>query len=320
MSSLNEMAVFAKTVTTASLSAAARELGVSTAAVSRKLASLEARLGVRLLNRTTRRIALTDEGARYYEACVRILAEIEEAEAQAAARRLEPQGILKVALPATFGHKHIAPLIPEFSRRYPSIQLTLSLSDRAINVIDEGFDLAIRIAELQDSSLAARKLAPNPRVVCASPAYLVRHGTPEVPADLVRHSCLTITEFQMTWDYKDPQGKSGSVRVSGGYACDSWEVLRVWAVAGLGIALKSLWDVRRELEDGSLVRLLPDYTFGSDVGIYAVYPHRRFLPAKTRVFIDFLAESFGPERRWDQPQPVPRKRRSSDARQAQTTG
>jgi DNA-binding transcriptional LysR family regulator len=227
---------------------------------------------------------------------------------------------LKVALPATFGHKHIAPLMPEFAKRYPGIRLALSLSDRWINVIDEGFDLAIRIAELQDSSLAARKLAPNPRVICASPAYLVRHGTPETPADLVRHKCLTITEFQMTWDYKDPQGKSGSVRVSGNYACDNWEVLRVWAVAGLGIALKSVWDVRRELEDGSLLRLLPGYTFGSDVGIYAVYPHRRFLPAKTRVFIDFLAESFGPERQWDQPQPVTRKRRSSDLRQSQTTG
>ena len=319
MSSLAEMAVFVKTVTTTSLSAAARELGVSTAAVSRKLAALEARLGVRLLNRTTRRISLTDEGARYYEACVRILAEIEEAEAQATARRLEPQGILKVALPATFGHKHIAPLIPEFSRRYPGIQLALSLSDRWINVIDEGFDLAIRIAELQDSSLAARKLAPNPRVVCASPAYLARHGTPQTPADLIRHNCLTITEFQMTWDYKDPLGKSGEVRVAGRYACDNWEVLRTWAVAGLGIALKSVWDVRRELEEGSLVRLFPDYTFGSDVGIYAVYPHRRFLPAKTRVFIDFLAESFGPEGQWDQPVPTPRKRRPGEVLRSRET-
>ena len=234
---------------------------------------------------------------------MRILAEIEEAEAQATARRLEPQGILKVALPATFGHKHIAPLIPEFAKRFPGIQLALSLSDRTINVIDEGFDLAIRIAELQDSSLAARKLAPNPRVVCASPAYLARHGTPEAPSDLAQHNCLTITEFQMTWDYKDPEGKPGAVRVSGRYACDSWEVLRVWAVAGLGIALKSVWDVRGEIEDGSLLPLLPGYAFGSDVGIYAVYPHRRFLPAKTRVFIDFLAESFGPERHWDQPRP-----------------
>lgn len=311
--SLNEMMVFTKVVATSSLSAAGRELGVSTAAISRKLAALEARLGVRLLNRTTRRIALTDEGARYHEACVRILAEIEEAEAEATARRVEPQGILKVALPATFGHKHIAPLIPEFARRFPGIQLALSLSDRAINVIDEGFDLAIRIAELRDSSLAARKLAPNPRVVCASPAYLARHGTPKTPADLAQHNCLTISEFQMTWDYKDPQGKTGAVRVSGRYACDNWEVLRIWAIAGLGVALKSTWDVRRDLEQGLLIPLLPGYAFGSEVGIYAVYPHRRYLPAKTRVFIDFLAESFGPERRWDEPQPIGDNRRPPGA-------
>jgi len=298
---LEEMTVFTRTVAAASLSAAARELGVSTAAVSRKLAALEARLGVRLLNRTTRRIALTDEGARYHEACVRILGEIEEAEAEAAARRVEPQGILKVALPASFGHKHIAPLIPDFAQRFPGVQLALSLSDRTVNVIDEGFDLAVRIAELQDSSLAARKLAPNRRVVCASPAYLARHGIPQLPADLASHNCLTITEFPMTWDYKDPDGNPGSTRVSGRYACDNWEVLRDWAVAGLGIALKSTWDVQGHLEDGSLVPLFPGFTFGSDVGIYAVYPHRRYLPAKTRVFIDFLAESFGPEPYWDQP-------------------
>ena len=298
------MTVFAKTVGNGSLSAAARELGVSTAVVSRKLGALEARLGVRLLNRTTRRIALTDEGARYHEACLRILAEIEEADAEAAARRVEPQGVLKVALPASFGHKHIAPLIPHFAERYPRVHLALRLSDRTVNVVDEGFDLAIRIAELQDSSLAARKLAPNRRVVCASPTYLLRHGTPDTPHDLVKHNCLTTTEFHMNWDYKDPDGNPGSVRVSGRYACDNWEVLRDWAVAGLGVALKSTWDVRRDLENGSLVPLLPGYIFGSDVAIYAVYPHRRYLPAKTRVFIDFLAESLGPEPYWDLPQPA----------------
>ena len=301
MADLYEMSIFAKTVGAGSLSSAARELGVSTAVVSRKIASLEARLGVRLLNRTTRRIALTDEGGRYHEACVRILSEVEEADAAAAARRVEPQGVLKVALPAAFGHLHIAPLVPHFAERYPKVQLALSLSDRTINVIEEGFDLAVRIAELQDSSLAARMLAPNRRVVCASPQYLRDHGTPGTPRDLVKHNCLTATDFDMNWDYTDPVGKSGSVRVSGRYACDNWEVLREWAVAGLGVALKSTWDVRHLLEDGSLVPLLPGYTFGGDVAIWAVYPHRRYLPAKTRVFIDFLAESFGPEPYWDRP-------------------
>jgi DNA-binding transcriptional LysR family regulator len=299
--SVYEMSVFAKVVSSGSLSAAARDLGVSTAVVSRRLAALEARLGVRLVNRTTRRLALTDEGASYHEACARILAEIEDADAAAAAKRVEPQGLLKVALPASFGHKHIAPLVPPFAARFPKIQLAFSLSDRTVNMIEEGYDLAIRIGELEDSSLAARKLAPNRRVVCASPEYLRRHPAPRKPMDLQQHNCLTTNDLQMNWEYKGPDGKRGVVRVSGHYACDNWEVLREWAMAGLGVALKSTWDVRRQLEDGSLVPLLPGYDFGTDVAIYAVYPHRRYLPAKTRVFIDFLAESFGPEPYWDQP-------------------
>jgi len=299
--SIQEMAVFARVVGAGSLSAAARELGLSPALVSRRLAALESRLGVRLINRTTRSLHLTDDGATYYEACARVLADIEEADATVSAGRVEPRGTLRVALPASFGLQHIAPLIPRFAERYPKVQLALSLSDRAVNLIEEGFDLAVRIAHLEDSSLTARKLAPNRRVVCASPAYLARHGTPRTPEELARHNCLTTTDFAMNWDYKGPDGKPGSVRVTGRYACDSWEVLREWARAGLGIALKSTWDVHRLLADGSLVEVCPGYTFHSDVAIYAVYPSRRFLPAKTRVFIEFLAESFGPDPYWDQP-------------------
>lgn len=310
--SLYEMTVFSKVVAAGSLSAAARDLGVSTAVISRRLATLEARLGVRLVNRTTRRLALTDEGASYHEACVRILGEVEDADAAAAAQRVEPQGILKVALPASFGHKHIAPLIPPFAARYPKIQLALSLSDRTVNMIEEGYDLAIRIGELEDSSLAARKLAPNRRVVCASPGYLARHPAPLTPDDLQRHNCLTTIDLQMNWEYKGPDGRRGVVRVSGDYACDNWEVLREWAMAGLGVALKSTWDVRRQLGDGLLVPLLPGYDFGTDVAIYAVYPHRRYLPAKTRVFIDYLAESFGPEPYWDQPAGQAASKRTSN--------
>jgi DNA-binding transcriptional LysR family regulator len=313
--SLYEMSVFAKVVAAGSLSAAARDLGVSTAVVSRRLAALEARLGVRLVNRTTRRLALTDEGAGYHEACTRILGEIEDADAAAAAKLVEPQGLLKVALPASFGHKHIAPLVPPFAARYPKVQLAFSLSDRTVNVIEEGYDLAIRIGELEDSSLAARKLAPNRRVVCASPEYLTLHDAPRTPDDLQRHNCLTTNDLQMNWEYKGPDGRRGAVRVSGRYACDNWEVLREWAIAGLGIALKSTWDVRRQLGDGALVPLLPGYDFGTDVAIYAVYPHRRYLPAKTRVFIDYLAESFGPEPYWDRPavQPAPKRTKSRAA-------
>lgn len=304
--SFAEMVVFAKVVAAGSLSAAARELGLSPAVVSRRLAALEQRLGVRLINRTTRSLHLTDEGATYFDACARLLAELEEAESAVSAGRVDPKGPLKVALPASFGHRHIAPLIPKFAERYPNVQLALTLSDRNVNLIEEGYDLAIRIADLEDSSLAARKLAPNRRVVCASPEYLRRHGTPRHPPELVRHNCLS-TAFTATWEYRDPHGVPGSVRVSGRYACDNWEVLREWALAGLGIALKSTWDVRAQLEDGSLVPLFPGYTFDTDVAIYAVYPHRRFLPAKTRAFIEFLADSFGPEPYWDRPSAAARE-------------
>src|SRR3954466_372319 len=201
---LAEMGIFAKVVAAGSLSAAARELGVSTAVVSRRLAALESRLGVRLINRTTRTLHLTDEGARYHDACARLLAEIEEADAEVSAGRAEPRGPLRVALPAAFGHLHVAPLIPRFAARYPNVQVGLSLSDRNVNVIDEGFDLAVRIADLADSSLAARKLAPNRRVVCASPEYLRKHGTPRTPEELAQHNCLTTTDFSMNWDYRDP--------------------------------------------------------------------------------------------------------------------
>jgi DNA-binding transcriptional LysR family regulator len=300
----NEMAVFAKVVTSGSLSAAARELNLSPAMVSRRLAALESRLGVRLVNRTTRSLHLTDEGASYYESCARVLSEIEAAEAAVSAGGNKAQGVLRVALPASFGNQYVAPLVPQFAARYPAVQLSLSLSDRNVNLIEERFDLAIRIAQLTDSSLAARKLAPNRRVVCASPDYLRRHGTPRTPDELGRHNCLLAGDFTATWEYKDPEGKAGAVRLTGRYVCDNWEVLREWALAGLGIALKSTWDVRRHLENGSLVSLFPGYTFDTDVAIYAVYPHRRHLPAKTRAFIEFLADSFGPEPYWDQPRAV----------------
>jgi DNA-binding transcriptional LysR family regulator len=295
----NEMAVFAKVVASGSLSGAARDLGLSPAMVSRRLAALEARLGVRLVNRTTRSLSLTDEGANYYESCARVLAEIDDANAAVSAGRQEPRGTLRVALPAAFGNQYVAPLVPQFAERYPAVQLALSLSDRTVNLIEEGFDLAIRIAALEDSSLAARRLAPNRRVLCASPEYLRRHGVPREPADLAQHNCLLASDFEGSWEYKDPGGKAGAVRVSGRYVCDNWEVLREWAVAGLGIALKSTWDVRRHLESGALLPLLPGYSFDTGVAIYAVYPHRRHLPAKTRAFIDFLGDSFGPEPFWD---------------------
>src|SRR3954464_10107149 len=203
---LAEMSVFSRVVATGSLSAAARKLGISPAMVSRRVAALEARLGVRLINRTTRSLHLTDEGASYYDNCSRLLSEIEEADAAVSAGRVEPRGPLKVALPASFGHLHVAPLIPRFAARYPNVQLLLSLSDRNVSVIEEGFDMAVRIAKLADSSLAARRLAPNHRVVCASPDYLSVHGRPRSPEELAGHNCLTTSDLSMSWEYVGPDG------------------------------------------------------------------------------------------------------------------
>jgi len=295
------LTAFARVVETGSFARAAERLDVSVSAVSRQVAELESHLGARLLNRTTRRLSLTESGQAFYERCVQLLADLEEAEAAVSAATLDPRGTLRLTTGTTFGARYVAPVIAAYQALHPRVRFDIDLSDRIVDVVEEGFDLAVRIARLADSSLAARKLAPNHRVVCASPEYLARHGAPRSPEDLAGHICLTTSEFVMNWDYIDPDGAPGSVRVTGRHACDNWEVLREWALAGLGIALKSTWDVREQLENGSLVSLFPGYTFDSDVAIYAVYPHRRLLPAKTRAFIEFLADSFGPEPFWDRP-------------------
>ena len=266
--SLQEMAVFARVVGAGSLSAAARDLGVSTAVVSRKLAALESRLGVRLINRTTRSLHLTDEGASYLRSLHPVLAEIEEADAAVAAGRGEPQGALRVALPASFGNQHVAPLIPRFAARYPE-GAARAQPFRPQRQRDRG-RLRPRGAHRRAGGFLARRAQARaqpargvrqPRRTCAATA---RRARPRI--------CRSTTasprsDFTMNWDYRDPDGKPGSVRVTGRYACDNWEVLREWALAGLGVALKSTWDVRRHLEDGSLVALLPGYTFASDVAI-----------------------------------------------------
>ena len=300
--SLYEMSVFAKVVAAGSLSAAARDLGVSTAVVSRRLAALEARLGVRLVNRTTRRLALTDEGASYHEACARILGEIEEADAAAAAKRVEPQGLLKVALPASFGHKHIAPLVPPFALRYPKIQLAFSLSDRTVNMIEEGYDLAIRIGELEDSSLAARKLAPNRRVVCASPDYLRRHRAPRTPADLQQHNCL---HHQRPADELGIQGdptasaawcaSPATTPATTGKCCANgrWPAW-AWRSSPPGTCAGS-WRKARWSRCCRALNSAPTSPSMRSIRTAATCRQRRACSST------ILAESFGPEPYWDQP-------------------
>ncbi|WP_035266086.1 LysR family transcriptional regulator [Ahrensia sp. 13_GOM-1096m] len=297
MSNFGDLEIFARVVGAGSMSAAGRELGLSPAVVSKRLRRLEDRLGTRLLQRTTRQIALTEAGQGFYERVVAILAGIEEAEAFVARRSAIARGTLKVSAPTSFGRMHIAPNLGDFMKNNDDLNLNLLLSDDLVDIVGEGFDVAIRIAELEDSSLVARKLASVRRILCATPEYLAENSTPKTLEELAHHNCLT-HQVSDTWRMAGPEGDV-SVRPTGNISTNSSEVVREAVLAGLGIGLRSTWDVGQELADGKLVQILPEYESTSNVGIYAIYPSRQFLPAKVRVFIDYLAQIFGGVPYWE---------------------
>ncbi len=303
MSDLTDMEIFARVVGTGGMSAAGREMGLSPAVVSKRIRRLEERLGARLLQRTTRQITLTEEGQGYYERVLGILASIEEAEGFVTRRNESPRGTLKVTAPTSFARMHIAPHLGQFLQEFPDLRVSLMLSDKFVDIVGEGFDLAVRIAALENSSLIARRLAPNHRIICAAPSYLERMGEPTTLADLAEHDCLFATH-QDIWQLEGPDGPV-AVRVTGALQTNSSEVVREAVVAGLGIALRSTWDIGDALKSGALKVILPRYRESKRVGLYAVYPSRRFLPAKVRVFIDFLAALYGPEPYWDEGLDIP---------------
>lgn len=299
MSSFPDMEIFARVVSAGSLSAAGREMGLSPAVVSKRLRRLEDRLGTRLLQRTTRQLTLTEAGQGYYERVVAILASVEEAEAYVSRRSAVARGTLKVSAPTSFGRMHIAPHLADFLAACPELACNLDLSDALVDIVGEGYDLAIRIAELEDSSLVARRLAPVHRVLCAAPAYLERAGMPRSIADLEdNHVCLSTIQ-QEVWRLEGPKGPE-LVRTGGPIRTNSSEVVREAVLSGLGVALRSTWDVGPELREGRLQLVLPGHRASRNVGLFAVYPSRRFLPAKVRVFIDYLAELYGPAPYWDE--------------------
>ncbi len=297
MNKFDDLEIFAQVVSAGSLSAAGRELGLSPAVVSKRLRRLEDRIGTRLIQRTTRQISLTEAGQGYYERIVAVLAGIEEAEAFVSRRSQQARGVLKVTAPTSFGRLHIAPHLKAFMRANPDLSVNLALSDRFVDIVADGFDVAIRIAELSDSSLVARRLAPVRRILCATPAYIAAHGMPETIEDLERHTCLAPHNNE-PWKLEGPDGAL-LYRPTGPLMTNSSEVIRECVIAGLGIALRSTWDISRELKDGKLVRVLPDYRGSRDVAVYAVYASRRFLPTKVRVFVDYLSELFGPRPYWE---------------------
>ncbi len=298
MSNFGDLEIFARVVSAGSMSAAGRELGLSPAVVSKRLRRLEDRLGTRLLQRTTRQIALTEAGQGFYERVVAILAGVEEAESFVSRRSAIARGTLKVSAPTSFGRMHIAPNLHEFSAQNEDLNINLLLSDDLVDIVGEGFDVAIRIAELEDSSLVARKLAPVRRILCASPKYIANHGAPTTLSDLDNHNCLT-HQIADTWRL---DGADGIVayRPSGNLSTNSSEVVREACIADMGIALRSTWDIGEELASGKLVQVLPQFEGSTNVAIYAIYPSRQFLPVKVRVFIDYLAQMFGGVPYWEE--------------------
>ncbi|MDH0681172.1 LysR family transcriptional regulator [Achromobacter animicus] len=283
------------------MSAAARELDVTPAAVSKRLAQIEARLGVRLFNRSTRRLSLTAEGEVYLENARRILGEIDDLDALIASRQASPRGLLKVNAPLGFGRSYIAPAIAGFAQQYPEVSLQLQLTDRPADFVREAFDVAVRFGDLPDTSLIARKIAPNRRLVCASPGYLKKHGTPATPHDLARHQCIVLRQNDAAYGlWRFTKGRrSETVKVRGNLSSNDGEVTLTWGLAGLGILQRAEWDLARYLRSGRLVQVLEDYAL-PQADIYAVFPERHHLSAKVRVFVDFLVAYFGEgsEGRW----------------------
>ena len=301
MDRLAAIEAFVKVAETQSFSEAARRLRTSKSAVSRNVGALETELGARLFHRTTRSLTLTEAGQGYFERASRILGDLAEANLAVSQLQAAPRGRLRVNAPMSFGFLHLAPALPDFLALYPEVAVDLIMNDRFVDLVDEGFDVAVRIGALEDSSLIARRLAPIRRVICASPAYLRERGPPLAPEDLKTHDCLCNSNIAAAreWRFVGADGKPLSINVSGRFSANNGDALRIAALGGLGIVSLPSFFVGRDLRAGKLVTVLEDF-IPRDIGLHAVYPHSRHLSPKVRAFVDFLADRFGPCPYWDQ--------------------
>ena len=290
---LTSMRVFVRIAAAGSLSAAARHLGMSAGMVTKHVDALESQLGIKLLHRSTRHLSLTEAGSGYLEACQRILTEMDEADALASSQRITARGVLRMSAPLSFGSRFIAPLLPEFSRRHPEVQLELELSNSRVDLFEGGWDLAIRIGNLPDSRLQARKLGDCPTVICAAPTYLERRGTPRLAQDLSQHNCLAYSVPSIFGNKQWSLGKNGSLRVPirGDLLTNNGDVLLAAALGGQGIIYQPLFIVGDALNTGRLVELELDHPTCPLGGIHALYPPDRRPPAKVREMIDYLLDA-----------------------------
>lgn len=299
LDTLTSMKVFAAVVDCGSFAAAADRLDISRAMASKYLSHLEERLGTRLLQRTTRKLTLTESGSAYYERCAQILADIAEAEEGAVHLTEAPRGTLRLTVPVSFGLLHMGPLISEYLKRYPDARVDVMLVDRRVDLIEEGLDLAVRIGELGESGLIAKRLGSDRIAVCAAPDYLKRHGAPKTLADLARHNCLTYSyaTFGDEWRATARDGSLHTVKVSGSLRASNGDMAKLAALAGIGLIRQPLFLIGEDLRAGRLVEVLSEYR-AEELGIYAVYPSRKHLSAKVRAFVDLLAETFALKSEW----------------------
>jgi DNA-binding transcriptional LysR family regulator len=293
MDSFSDLSFFSLLVKQGSMAATAQQMGVTPPSISKRLAALEARLGVRLMHRTTRRISLTPEGETYLIEGARVLDDLSALERTVAGAKATPRGLVKVGATLGFGRRHIAPLLSKFARSYPEVEIQLHLTDRAVNLVEQGFDVAIRFGDMPDARLTTRKLADNRRILCAAPSYLRRAGEPSSPRELVKHQCIFLRERDETFGtwHLSSGSRHETVKVRGQLSSNDGDCAMSWALDGHGILMRSEWDAAPYLRSGRLRWILEAWTLPA-ADIHLVFPTKANLSAKTRVFVDFLLEQF----------------------------
>ncbi|AIV08416.1 MULTISPECIES: LysR family transcriptional regulator [Vibrio] len=294
---IEHLKLFVRLASTHNISMAGQELGLSPAVASAHINKLEEGLGVRLVHRTTRKVSLTEEGQAFLPHAEEVLATVEAARGAVGVGHKAPTGTLRVTASASFGRLHLVPALKGFMAKYPELTIDFRFSDSIIDMVEGGFDVAVRLAELKDSSLVARKLAPDRRIVVASPEYLAQHGTPQSPEELVNHECVTLAGLE-NWVFETPEGQY-SMRASGSFRTDNGDAMRDACIDGLGVSINSIWSVYKQLQKGELVEILQDYPLVMNASIWAVYPSSRLIAPKVRAFIDYFAEYYGQPPYWE---------------------
>lgn len=295
---IDQLRLFVRVANTSNISKAGHELGLSPAVSSMYINKLEASLGTRLIHRTTRKVSLTEDGEVFLPHAEEVLASVDAALVAVGVGNNSPSGTLRITAPASFGRMHLMPIMKDFMQAYPNLNIDCRLSDGIVDLVEGGFDIAIRNSQLKSSSLIARKLAPDQRILCAAPEYIAQFGEPSTPQELQLHQCLTLAGMNQ-WQFETPEGRV-TIKAQGKFRTDNGEAVRDACIQGLGITINSYWSAYKSLKNGELVEVLKNYSLVSDTAIWAVYPSSRQLSPKVRAFIDYFTQAFGDKPYWMQ--------------------